>query len=348
MARHRAGRGHRTDPHRPRLRLFGARNAQSVGNTQVEPLSSPRAEAGAVSGRTSAAIAPGVHLGSIYSHSRLSSFENCPKQFEFRYVQKIASPSESIEAFVGKRVHEVFERLYLFAGRGMLPGVEKVVDRYHKLWEEAYDAERVRIVREGATLDFYRALGERCVRGYYVRHYPFDDGETLGLEKRVLFPLDEAGEYRMQGIIDRISRARDGAIEVHDYKTGARVPSQKNLDEDRQLALYQLGLAREFGERTPFRLVWHYVAKDVTRISSRTPEDLESLRRTTIARIDEIQTATAYPTRKSALCGWCEYREICPAFAGERPVEIASADAATATVPAAATAATDGDQLRLL
>lgn len=258
-------------------------------------------------------------MGPIFSHSRISSFENCPKQFEFRYVQKIERETESIEAFVGKRVHEVLERLYLFTGRGMVPGIEKVVDRYHKLWEESYDAERVRVVREGMAVAFYRALGERCVRGYYVRHYPFDDGETLGLEQRVVFPLDEAGQYQMQGIIDRISRARDGVIEVHDYKTGARVPTQRALDEDRQLALYQIGLAKEYGEGTPFRLVWHYVAKDVTRISTRTREDLDALRRTTISRIEEIRTATAFPPRKSALCSWCEYREICPAFAADRP-----------------------------
>ncbi len=258
-------------------------------------------------------------MGPIFSHSRISSFENCPKQFEFRYVQKIERETESIEAFVGKRVHEVLERLYLFTGRGLVPGIEKVVDRYHKLWEESYDAERVRVVREGMAVAFYRALGERCVRGYYVRHYPFDDGETLGLEQRVVFPLDDAGQYRMQGIIDRISRARDGVIEVHDYKTGARVPTQRVLDEDRQLALYQIGLAKEYGEGTPFRLVWHYVAKDVTRISTRTREDLDVLRRTTISRIEEIRTATAFPPRKSALCSWCEYREICPAFAAERP-----------------------------
>ncbi|MBY0401954.1 PD-(D/E)XK nuclease family protein [Myxococcota bacterium] len=275
-------------------------------------------------------------MGPIFSHSRISSFENCPKQFEFRYVQKIESESESIEAFVGKRVHEVLERLYQFAGRGQLPGVEKVVDRYHKLWEEAYDGDRVRIVREGASLGFYRALGERCVRGYYLRHYPFDDGETLGLEKRVVFPLDDAGSYRMQGIVDRISRARDGAIEVHDYKTGARVPSQRALDEDRQLALYQIGLARELGEDRPFRLVWHYVAKDVTRISTRTPESLEALRRSTIARIDEIQSASAYPTRKSALCGWCEYRTICPAFEAERAPATAGGTTDPQLAPSAA------------
>ena len=254
-------------------------------------------------------------MAPLYSHSRLSSFENCRKQFEFRYILKIPSESESIEAFVGKRVHEILERLYLFVGRGQIPGVEKVIDRYQKLWEETYDGERVRIVREGTPLSFYRNLGEHCLRGYYARHYPFDEDETLGIEKRVVFPLDDAGEYRMQGIIDRISRARDGTIEVHDYKTGARVPSQKMLDQDRQLALYQIGLAGEYGEDVPFRLVWHYVAKNQTRTSTRTPEDLAALRASTIERIDEIQQATEFPPRKIALCNWCEYKVRCPLFA---------------------------------
>ena len=62
----------------------------------------------------------GDRLGALYSHSRLASFENCPKQFEFRYIQKIPSETESIEAFVGKRVHEVLERLYEFVDRGQI------------------------------------------------------------------------------------------------------------------------------------------------------------------------------------------------------------------------------------
>jgi len=271
-------------------------------------------------------------LAPLYSHSRLSSFENCRKQFEFRYILKIPSESESIEAFVGKRVHEILERLYLFVGRDQIPGVEKVVDRYQKLWEETYDGERVRIVREGTPLSFYRQLGEQCLRGYYARHYPFDEDETLGIEKRVIFPLDDAGEYRMQGIIDRISRARDGTIEIHDYKTGARVPSQKMLDQDRQLALYQIGLAGEYGDDVPFRLVWHYVAKNQTRTSTRTPEELARLRPSTMERINEIQQASEFPPRKIALCNWCEYKARCPLFVDE-----AAAAAAPSSSPSVRT-----------
>ena len=56
------------------------------------------------------------------------------------------------------------------------------------------------------------------------------------------FPLDGDGRYAVRGVIDRLVRARDGALEIHDYKTGRRLPSQDELDRDRQLALYEIGV----------------------------------------------------------------------------------------------------------
>jgi putative RecB family exonuclease len=158
----------------------------------------------------------------------------------------------------------------------------------------------------------------RCIHNYYRKHYPFDAGETLGIEERVLFELDAAGDYKMQGIIDRVARASDGAIEIIDYKTGQWVPGQKRLDSDRQLALYQLGLQKVYGPDQPMRLVWHYVATGKTRVSVRTPEQLERLRRNTIKKIDKIGAEREFPAKQSMLCNWCEYRGICPEFADEK------------------------------
>ncbi len=212
-------------------------------------------------------------MQTTYSHSRLSSFENCAKKFQYRYVLKIPAQSEGIEAFVGKRVHEILERLYVFVDQGQVPGVEKVVRRYHALYEEHVHP-RLRIVKAGMTPDDYRMNGERCLRNFYRQNYPFDGDETLALEERVVFDLDEAGEYKMQGIIDRLVRKRDGAIEIQDYKTGRWVPSQKQLDEDRQLALYQIGVAKQYGDGDPIRLVWHYVLSGKVKTSSRHPHRL--------------------------------------------------------------------------
>ncbi len=41
----------------------------------------------------------------VYSHSRLSTFEKCPLQFRYRYIDKIKRDTRGIEAFLGIRVH---------------------------------------------------------------------------------------------------------------------------------------------------------------------------------------------------------------------------------------------------
>jgi putative RecB family exonuclease len=289
--------------------------------------------------------------GEVYSPSRLASFEDCPRKFHYRYVEKVPVDTEGVEAFVGKRVHEVLERLYHFTGRGMVPSLAKVLERFRTLWDDAWSPERIRIVREGMEPLHYRAIGERCLTNYYRRHYPFDHGETLGIEERVAFSLDADGRYRVQGVVDRIVRTPDDAIEIHDYKTGQRVPRQEQLDQDRQLALYQLGVAERFGHDQPVRLVWHYLLSDQLRTSSRTPEALASLREETMGLIDRIRAERDFEPRPSALCRWCEFSEICPAGPGRAAASSAAPpraapDAAADEAPAAS--ANASGQLLLL
>ena len=257
-------------------------------------------------------------MQSTFSPSSLSCFDNCPKQYYFRYVEPIVVEQEGIEAFVGKRVHEVLERLYRFVADGMVPTLARVLWRYQQNFAEQFDAARVRIVREGTEAAEYRAAGERGLQNYYRRHYPFDADHTLGLERKIQFELDAEGRYAVRGIIDRLVRAKDGALEIHDFKTGRRVPSQDELDRDRQLGLYELGVRDQLGEEGEIRLVWHYVVPDQMRTSTRTPEQREALREGTARTIDKIRSEQSWAPRKSALCDWCEYRAHCPAFAAER------------------------------
>jgi len=251
-------------------------------------------------------------VGTVYSHSRLSTFENCPRQFRYRYVDKIPVESESIEAFMGKLVHSVVEKLNLVTATGRVPSLAAVLRRYEIMWDESFDAERIRIVREGTEPDLYRAIGARCSENFYRRHYPFDGDESLGIEEKVAFHLDPAGRYRIRGVMDRLVRAHGGGVEIHDYKTGQRVPPQPVLDRDRQLALYQLAVGERFPAE-PVRLVWHYLASDQVRSSQRTLEQLESLRRDTISRIDEVEREQEFAPSVGPLCRWCEYNERCEA-----------------------------------
>ncbi len=249
----------------------------------------------------------------IYSHSRLSCFEDCPRRFYYRYVARVPAAWESVEAFVGKRVHEVLERLLLFVGRGQVPSLPAVLNRYQQLWEEHFSPERVRVVRSETPLAFYREGGERCLANHYRRNYPFDADETISVEERVTCTLDDAGRYQIQGFVDRLVRAPDGALEIHDYKTSRRIPTQKVLDEDRQLALYQLAVERRFPEVPGVRLVWHYLYYGEVRISTRSADQLKALRERTLELIDSIEREEEFAARPNPLCQWCEYREGCPA-----------------------------------
>src|SRR5262245_17792896 len=265
----------------------------------------------------SAVESPGT-VQSTFSPSSLSCFENCPKQYFLRYVEPIEVEHEGIEAFVGKRVHEVLERLYRFVAQGMVPSLARVIWRYHQNYAEQFDAARVRIAREGTDPNGYRATGARGLENYYRRHYPFDGDQTLGLERPVRFELDTEGRYAVRGIVDRLVRARDGVLEIHDFKTGRRVPSQEELDRDRQLGLYELGVREQLGEEGEVRLVWHYVVPNQVRSSTRTPEQREALRQATTRSIDKIRSEQSWTPRPSGLCDWCEFRAHCPAFAAER------------------------------
>ncbi len=190
----------------------------------------------------------------VFSPSSLNCFENCPRQYAFRYIEKIKIETEGIEAFVGKRVHEILERLFQFVGQRLLPSLPKVIARYQANFDAQYDAARVRITREGTPADFYRAAGVRGIENFYRRHYPFDRDQTIGLEKPIQFTLDADGKYAVRGIIDRIARAKDGVLEIQDFKTARRIPRQDDLDRDRQLGLYELGIARAArrdGRRAP-------------------------------------------------------------------------------------------------
>lgn len=282
----------------------------------------------------------------LYSHSRLSSFENCPQQFKYRYIDKLKTQSEGVEAFMGKRVHEVLERLYHHVERyGRPPSLSQVQDRFRKDWPLHWH-DQVNIVREGLDADHYVRLGVRCLENYYRSHYPFDRGETVGIEKNISAILDEAGAYRIRGIIDRVVRTAPGCYEVHDYKTGGYVPPRKKLDADRQLALYQIGIEQSYADVDEVVLVWHYVAFGKTLTSSRSPEQLETLKQDTIALIDHVESTSEFTAKPSKLCNWCEFKGLCPNAKLDLPSN--SAPSGPEPPPGIAEAPGDPTQLSLL
>ncbi len=247
----------------------------------------------------------------VWSHSRLSTYKQCPLKFKFSYLDRIAREDETAESFMGSLVHETLEKLYAELKVEKENSLEELLAHYRGLWGERWNGQ-VRIINRAFSAEHYRLLGERCLTDYYHHYHPFRESYTVGVEYRIAFPLDPEGRYVVQGIIDRLARSRDGAFEIHDYKTGGHLPTQAEVDADRQLALYQLGVTRLWPEAKEVRLIWHYLAFDAQMRSTRTADDLKTLARETIARIEEVESAREFPPRESPLCDWCAYQDLCP------------------------------------
>ena len=254
-----------------------------------------------------------------YSNSRLSAYENCPMQYRLRYVDQVAiPPRESIEAYLGKRVHEALEFLYQCIEGGYKPTLAEVHAHFREAWDREWN-DTIHIVRPGETIVGYRLIAERCLANYYRKHDPFAHGRTLGAEMLVTYPLDPERDIHLQGYIDRLVDLGGGHYEIHDYKTSRRLPSQADVDRDRQLALYQLAVSQRLPDVRSVKLVWHYLAHDRMLVSRRSPEELRALRERIVVLIDTIERATAagdLPARMSPLCNWCEFKPVCPAHVG--------------------------------
>jgi putative RecB family exonuclease len=227
---------------------------------------------------------------------------------------------ESIEAFMGSRVHETLEKLYRDLKFTKQNSLAELLGHYNSAWEKNW-LDSIMVVKKDYTPEHYRKLGEKCIADYYHRYHPFDQGKTLGLEERIFIDLDG---YRIEGLIDRVVQREEGTYEIHDYKTSTRLPDQAALDQDRQLALYQLGLQNRWKDVKEVELVWHFLVFDKELRSSRSKQQLDQLKAKVIELINEIEKAKKeddFPAKGSVLCDWCEFGELCPNLKHQRKVE---------------------------
>ena len=155
----------------------------------------------------------------IYSHSRLSTFEQCPHKYKLHYIDKVETDVEqSIEAFLGSRAHDTLEKLYRDLDYQKKNTLEELLIYLNEQWKKNW-TESIVIVKEEYNQENYRKMAEKYVTDYYKRYDPFNQGKTISIEDRILINLDNSGDYKLQGYIDRLTEIKDGYYEIHDYKT---------------------------------------------------------------------------------------------------------------------------------
>lgn len=242
----------------------------------------------------------------IFSHSKLSLYEMCPEAYKVKYIEKtFPELPSSIHAHLGSMVHEALEFLYGEVMSGKEISLDEVIEFYAKKWHDQYKMDiRVPI---GENADTFFNKGIKFIIDYYRSNRPFSK-LTVCTEKKILFPLSE--NVHVQGYIDRIEKHEDGSYEVHDYKTNEKMKEQKEVDADRQLAFYHLGLQDIYGKEIKVKLTWHFLAHNKKIHSFRTPEQLDILKKQTLALVEKIKNTSEWYACEKPWCDWCAYKKM--------------------------------------
>jgi len=252
----------------------------------------------------------------IYSHSRLSTFEQCSLKYKYRYIDKIIPEiAGTIESHLGNSIHKTLEWLYnkIKQENSIVPSIEEMISFYINEWNNGYSKEIIIVKSEMSESDYFNK-GIKILADYYFSNFPFEDN-TLDIEKKILISLDEEGTYKIRGFIDRISYNKEtGEYEIHDYKTSNFLPMQNKIDSDRQLSIYAMAIKNEFGNDKNVLLTWHYLAFNKKIHSRRTNHSLEKIKQEILELIKKIESTKDFFPKKSPLCSWCEYKKICQNF----------------------------------
>jgi putative RecB family exonuclease len=249
------------------------------------------------------------------SYSSISTYELCPLQYRFRYVE--AQPGRRTPALgFGESLHEALRR-YHGQPVPVAPNLEVLLGYLDDAWDaSAYRSEQEERAYHSHAREVLIAYHRDNARAFRV---------PVALEQR--FQIDVDG-VRVSGVIDRMDRAADGSYEIIDYKTSRRLPPRKYVETDLQLSIYHLA-AHEVWGILPERLTLYFLLPGQPMTVTRRPEDLDATR----ARISEVAAkirSGAFEPKENRLCNWCDYQARCPLFAHqfsqeETPVDIGAA-----------------------
>jgi len=249
------------------------------------------------------------------SYSQIDTFLICPLHYKLRYIFKIPTPASASLSF-GTSIHETIKNFYealrkephfVKTSRGL---EDLMLDLLKKNW-----------VKEGFTSKSHEKKffekGKLYLAGYLNDGYDPKNIPAL-LEQRFTLPLPyKEGEkpLKIGGVMDRVDLQTDGYLEIIDYKTGATIPTQPEVDKNLQLTFY--GLAATSIREEPFNkqpeninLSLYFLDQQQRVVTKRNQNQLQDAIEEIYKIRREIE-GSDFKCSGSILCEKCEYSLFC-------------------------------------
>ena len=234
------------------------------------------------------------------SASDLDLYLTCPLKYKFARVFGIPQDPTINQRF-GILIHNVLERFHKEdEGEDDEDGLSRLMGLFESGWR------RTGFGTSDDELQ-YRERAREALRLYWEQERAAE-GVPVWLERKFDFQI---GDHHVRGRVDRVDRLPDGSHELIDYKTGER-RTEAQLENDLQLALYRVA-AREAWDLDASSGSYYYVL-DAEKVAAPTkPDDAERVERTVLQVGEGVLGQDFEPRPSPTVCGWCDYRLICPA-----------------------------------
>ena len=246
------------------------------------------------------------------SPSGAATFEQCPRRWRFRYVDRLPDPPGP-NALVGTFAHRVLEHLMQqHPSRRTKDDARRIA---RASWPEMSGSEDYRDLEldEEQALEF-RWQAWRAIEGLWDLEDP-SSVDVQATEQQVSVTLDGVP---FRGVVDRVESEPDGLV-ISDYKSGRAPTARYAPGRLQQVLLYAAAIAEETGER-PVRARLLYLGQKIVATGV-TPVELggavEQLKSTWDAIGDACHTDD-FSARPGPLCDYCPYAELCPEGQAER------------------------------
>jgi DNA helicase-2/ATP-dependent DNA helicase PcrA len=153
--------------------------------------------------------------------------------YKLRYIYKVPTPPSASQSF-GTTMHAVLKNFYELITKGKKPSENFL----YKLLEDDWVKEGYKSKKH--EHEFFEK-GKVYLSGFLK--YGFNPKVLpVSLEQPFTVPIGK--DLKIGGRVDRVDDLGNGEIEIVDYKTGATIPSQKEVDENLQLSFYALAATK--------------------------------------------------------------------------------------------------------
>jgi ATP-dependent helicase/DNAse subunit B len=233
------------------------------------------------------------------SVSSMGTYEKCPKKYHYRYIEKPEVKAQDWNFLeIGKFEHRVLELFHLEIMKRIVEPSE-YSSLLGKCYKQALPEFKYEVLKKEIPeiridlqdyLDMIRAEGlpnvVACEKPYSIK----------------------IGEHTVHGFIDRIDKIDDDFYHVVDYKTSK---NPKYLDSF-QLIVYAIAIKEMYPEVKKVKGSYSLLKHKSKKLSWTFGEEDYNKAIDKILTIGEnIQIGTKWEKKKSKLCDFCDYLEIC-------------------------------------